>query len=106
MIPAHLGTAFPKLGEPDSARAMMRQALALDSLNSRVQYQAALTLWQLGDRTAAIDRLRQAIAGGFPPVWLRDLPVHRDWREYPGFQALLNTTPAGTPGGNVKGGSR
>jgi Flp pilus assembly protein TadD len=107
LIPAHLGNALPKLGQPDSARVMMGEALALDSLNSRVQYQAALTLWQLGDRRAAIDRLRQAIAGGLPVVWLRDSPVHRDWREYPGFEVLLaNATPAVNPYGNGKGGSK
>jgi serine/threonine-protein kinase len=107
LIPAHLAAALPKLGERDSARAMLRQSLALDSLNSRVQYQAALTLWQLGEREAALDWLRRAVAGGFPVVWLRDSPVHRDWREVPGFQALVaSATSAGASPTAGKGGSR
>jgi serine/threonine-protein kinase len=107
MIPALLASVLPKLGQPDSARVMLREALALDSLNSRVQYQAALTEWQLGERGRALDWLRRAVAGGFPMVWLRDSPVHRDWREEPGFQSLLASVPTAkrpeTPG---KGGGR
>ena len=95
MIPALLSTEFPKLGERDSARAMLREALAIDSLNSRVQYQAALTLWQLGEQDAAIDWLSKALAGGFPVVWVKDSPVHRDWANHPRFRALLaSATPA------------
>src|SRR5262249_38909948 len=64
MIPAALSTVFPKLGERDSARAMLRQALDLDSLNSHVQYEAALAEWQLGERDAALGWLKRAVAGG------------------------------------------
>jgi serine/threonine-protein kinase len=107
MIPALLAAALPKLGEPDSARAMLRQALAIDSLNSRVQYQAALTSWQLGARDEAIAWLRRAVAGGYPVVWLRDSPVHRDWRDNPGFQALLaSAAPTGVPGTPERGGTK
>jgi len=107
LIPAQLAAALPKLGERDSARAMLRRSLALDSLNSRVQYQAALTLWQLGEREAALDWLRRAVAGGFPVVWLRDSPVHRDWRDVPGFRALVTSAPsAGASPTAGKGGSR
>jgi serine/threonine-protein kinase len=107
MIPALLAAALPKLGEPDSARAMLREALAIDSLNSRVQYQAALTSWQLGSRDEAIAWLRKAVAGGYPVVWLRDSPVHRDWRDDPGFQALLaSAAPTGVPGSPARGGTK
>jgi tetratricopeptide (TPR) repeat protein len=94
MIFAHLAAALPKLGEADSARSMLRQALAIDSLNSRVQYQAALTEWQLGSRAAAMEWLRRSVAGGYPVVWLRDSPVHRDWRSEPAFRALLASAAA------------
>jgi serine/threonine-protein kinase len=107
MIPAHLAAALPKLGEPDSARAMLRQALALDSLNSRVQYQAALTEWQLGAHDEAIAWLRRAVAGGYPVVWLKDSPVHRDWHGDPGFRALLaSASPASERRSPNKGGGR
>jgi len=107
MIPAYLATMFPKLGEPDSARVMLREALALDSLNSRVQYQASLTLWQLGDHDAALLWLRRSVDGGFPAVWLRDSPVHRDWLQDPGFKALLaSAIPEGNSPSPGKGAAR
>jgi len=107
MIPALLSTVFPKLGEPDSARVMMRQALALDSLNSRVQYESALTQWQLGSRDTAIVMLRRAVAGGYPIVWIRDSPVHRDWHSEPGFQSLIaSAVPAVTTPSPGRGGTR
>ena len=37
-VPADLAVAFPKIGEPDSARAFIGQALAADSSSSGVQY--------------------------------------------------------------------
>jgi tetratricopeptide (TPR) repeat protein len=104
MIAARLSTVFPKLDAPDSARVMLQEALALDSLNSRVQYQAALTLWQLGDHDSAIRWLQRSIAGGFPAVWVRDSPVHRDWRQDPEFQALIaSSNPAGNTPSPGKG---
>jgi tetratricopeptide (TPR) repeat protein len=107
IIPALLSTVFPKLGEPDSARTMLEAALALDSLNSRVQYQAALTHWQLGAHDLAIDWARRAVAGGYPVVWLRDSPVHRDWQGDPAFQALVaSATPAASTGSPGTGGRK
>ena len=96
MVPALLSSVFARLGQRDSARAMLREALDLDSLNSRVQYQAALTQWQLGARDSAIGWLGRAVAGGYPVVWLRDSPVHRDWRGDPGFQALVASAAPAT----------
>jgi serine/threonine-protein kinase len=89
MIPANLATVFPKLGHPDSARFYLGRAIAIDSVNVLVRYRAALTHWQLGDRRRALDWLERAVAGGYPPAWLRDSPVHRDWRGEPRFTALL-----------------
>jgi tetratricopeptide (TPR) repeat protein len=107
MIPAHLATIYPKLDDPDSARVMLAESLALDSLNSRVQYQAALTLWQLGEKEAAVAWLRRAVAGGFPVVWLRDSPIHRDWAEAPEFRDILaSVTPAAHERSPKKGATR
>ena len=94
MIPANLATLLPKLGEPDTARIMLADALAADSLNAMVQYCAALTCWQLGERDRALDWLTRAVAGGYPVVWLRDSPVHREWRGNPRFDSLLAGAPS------------
>src|SRR5207244_1980022 len=94
MIPANLATLLPKLGEPDTARIMLADALAADSLNAMVQYCAALTCWQLGERDRALDWLTRAVAGGYPLVWLRDSPVHREWRGNPRFDSLLAGAPS------------
>ena len=93
-IPANLASAFPKLGQPDSARSYLAQALASDSSNSAVQYNAALTHWQLGERSRALSWLERAVAGGYPVAWLRDSPVHREWRSEPRFCSLIATVPA------------
>ncbi len=104
MIPAYLASVFPKLGQSDSARVYLGQAIAADSGNSMVQYCAALTHWQLGDRARALSWLESAVAGGYPIAWLRDSPVHRDWRQEPRFRHLLIpasliTTSHPSPGG-------
>jgi tetratricopeptide (TPR) repeat protein/predicted Ser/Thr protein kinase len=106
MIPAHAATAFPKLGLPDSARVHLAWSLAADSANAMVLYCAALTTWQLGERELALTWLERAVAAGYPRAWLRDSPVHRDWRTQKRFTALLTpvsqasqTTPSPTSGG-------
>jgi tetratricopeptide (TPR) repeat protein/TolB-like protein len=104
---AALATIYPKLGEPDSARAMMARALALDSLNTYVQYDVALAQWELGDRRSAIEWLTRSVASGFPVAWVRDSPVHRDWRGEPGFDALLaSAAPAVNDRSPGKGATR
>ncbi len=106
MIAASLSSAFPKIDQPDSARVYLSLALAADSANSMVQYSAALTLWQLDDHPLALTWLERAVSGGYPIPWLRDSPVHRDWRAEPRFTALLasaspasRTTPTPDSGG-------
>ena len=94
VIPATLAVIYPRLGAPDSARTMLRTALAIDSLNSRVQYDAALALWGLGERERALDWLTRAVAGGYPVAWIRDSPVHREWRGTPGFDAVVANAAA------------
>jgi len=89
MIPANLATVFPKLGQPDSARACLNEALKADSANSMVQYCAALTHWELDEKPQGLAWLERAVRGGYPVVWLRDSPVFQPWRSEPGFQALI-----------------
>jgi serine/threonine-protein kinase len=99
-IPANLATEFPKLGQPDSARIYLAQALAADSNNTWVQYCAALTHWQLGDRPQALTWLERAVAGGYSIAWLRDSPVHHEWRQEARFRTLLaasHSAPASKP---------
>ncbi len=89
MIPANLATVFPKLGQPDSARAYLGRALNADSTNSMVQYCAALTCWQLSRRDQAITWLERAVRGGYSLAWLRDSPVFQEWRADERFRALI-----------------
>jgi tetratricopeptide (TPR) repeat protein len=103
MIPATLSTVFPKIGQPDSARAYLQRALRADSTNARVQYCAALTCWQLGDRRRAVAWLERAVQNGYPAAWLRDSPVFEEWRGEEAFRALVagagpRTQPSAAPG--------
>jgi tetratricopeptide (TPR) repeat protein len=89
VVTAYLATVFPKLAQPDSARAYVARANAIDSSSVSVQYLVALTCWQLGERQRALDWLERAVSGGYPPPWLRDSPVHKEWHTEPRFMALL-----------------
>jgi tetratricopeptide (TPR) repeat protein/predicted Ser/Thr protein kinase len=97
MIPANLSTVFPKIGQPDSARAYLQRALRADSTNALVQYCAALTCWQLGDRRRAVAWLERAVQNGYPAAWLRDSPVFVEWREVEAFRALIAGAGPRTP---------
>lgn len=51
--------------------------------------------------------LERAVAGGYPTAWLRDSPVHRDWRQEVRFRNLLTAvTPASTSDPSPGGGGR
>ena len=89
MIPANLATVFPKLDQPDSARAYLRTALAADSANSRVACCAALTYWQLGEKDQALRWLGKSVRAGYPLAWLRDSPIFQPWRDEAGFRTLI-----------------
>ncbi len=89
MIPALLSTIFPRIGQPDSARAYLARALQADSTNARVQHCAALTWWQLGDRGQAMAWLERAVRNGYPVAWIRDSPVFQEWRAEESFRALI-----------------
>ena len=87
-IPANLAVIFARIGEPDSARRYMAIAIAADSASTMVQYCAALTCWQLGDKERAMSWLEQSVHAGYPIAWLRDSPIFDDWRALPRFRAL------------------
>lgn len=107
MIPANLATVFPKLGQPDSARASLGIALKADSTNSMVQYCAALTYWQLEEKSRGMAWLERAVRGGYPVVWLRDSPIFQPWRSEPGFQALIaSAEPPSRSASNENGGRK
>jgi tetratricopeptide (TPR) repeat protein len=88
-IPANLSTVFPKIGQPDSARAYLQTALRADSTNAMVQYCAALTLWQLDERSRALGWLERAVQSGYPVAWLRDSPIFEEWRGEAAFRAII-----------------
>ena len=100
MIPANLATVFPKLGEPDTARAWMGRAVAADSANPMVDYCAALTWWQLGEKDRGIEWLHRSVSAGYPVVWLRDSPIFHEWREDARFRALISDAEPAPIAGN------
>lgn len=89
MIPANLASVFARLGQADSARAYLARAVSADSTNPMVQYCAAVTLWQLGERARAMAWLEKSVRGGYPTQWLKDSPMFQEWRAESGFRALV-----------------
>lgn len=86
---AEMADMLPKTGQPDSARAAIDRCLESKPHHPYVNYWAALVAWQLGDRKEALDRLEEAVAGGYSVAWLRDSPVFDGWRHLERFQAIL-----------------
>jgi tetratricopeptide (TPR) repeat protein len=95
-IPASLAPVFARLGQPDSARVYLGRALSADSSNSSVQFHAALTYWQLGERGKAMGWLERSVRAGYPAQWLQDSPMFQEWRADSAFRALVKET-SGTP---------
>ena len=93
-IPATLATAYPKLGQADSARESLNRAIAADGTDSYVAYCAALTYWQLNEKEPAMRWLERAVAGGYPVTWLRDSPIFHEWRDVAAFRTLVAPKPA------------
>jgi len=89
IIPAQLAVLFARVGEPDSARLYLDRAVSGDGANTMVQYEAALTRWQLGEKDEAMGWMEKSVRGGYPTAWLRDSPMFREWRELPAFRALV-----------------
>ena len=52
-----------------------------------MQYYAALTCWQIGEKDQAIAWLEKSVRGGYPVAWLRDSPVFHEWRADSSFRA-------------------
>ena len=90
-IPANLATMFARIGEPDSARVYLKRAVAADGTNPVVEYCAALTHWDLGEREEGMSWLRKSVAGGYPTQWLKDSPMFHGWRSTAGFLALVDS---------------
>jgi eukaryotic-like serine/threonine-protein kinase len=95
MIAANLSTVFPKVGQPDSARAYIAAAVAADSTNPMVEYCAALTHWQLNDKSGAFAWLDKSVRDGYPQVWIRDSPIFREWRKTGEFRAIVDVAAPG-----------
>jgi tetratricopeptide (TPR) repeat protein len=98
VIPARLATVFPKIGQPDSARAYLARALRADSTSAEVQLCAALTWWQLDDRKRALSWLERAVRNGYPVTWLRASPAFQAWRPERAFRALIAGASRQSPG--------
>ncbi len=97
---SNLAVLYPKVGLPDSARACISRALVRGAENPSVQFGAALTFWQLGERRVALDWIERAVGGGYPASWLRDSVVFDDWRGEPRFDALVHGA-SGEPAGDA-----
>jgi tetratricopeptide (TPR) repeat protein len=78
---ADLAPVYARLGKVDSARVHVEAALDRASGNPNIEYRAALTYWELGEKELALDLLESAVRGGWPRVWIRDSVVFDSWRD-------------------------
>lgn len=80
-----------RTGSPDSSRASLDRALAMDSLSADVRFGAALVAGAAGENGEALGHLERAIGLGFQNyIWMKIHPDLEGLRGDPAFQALLD----------------
>lgn len=79
-----------KLGDPH-AQARALAALAGDQKNAQVLYKLAVVFVLTHQFDKALARLEQAVAQGYPVVFVRDDPDMRELSEQPRFKQLLQS---------------
>ena len=82
--------AFIQTGELDKARAWTERALAIDSVDPAILYNAACNLSLMGETERAIDTLEKSLTHGFGQrEWILHDSDLDPLRGHPRFQALL-----------------
>jgi tetratricopeptide (TPR) repeat protein len=82
---AELASCRAMLGEPGRARAELTRALALAPADVEVQQLAASVFEQIGDRAAALEWIRRALAAGYPRAQVEQDPFLTALRGDPRF---------------------
>jgi tetratricopeptide (TPR) repeat protein/TolB-like protein len=83
------GLLEAKLGRPDTARALVDEALALAPNDPELHYRRAAVAALAGDRQSALASLKQALANGYSPMTVRSDLDLRSIRDSAAFKALL-----------------
>ena len=90
----HLVASLAEIGEAERAREWSRRAMLLDPDNSRLQYNLACAMAQLGDFTVAI-KLIDTIADKMNSSWVQWMEEDNDLdpiRDEPRFIAIMKRT--------------
>jgi len=104
-ILADLAPVLARLGAADSARTWMDLSLKNGPGNPNFEYSAALTCWELGQQSEALDHIESAVRTGYPRTWLRDSALFDAWRSSPRFQALCTPPEPESTASPDEGGS-
>ncbi len=86
---ARVAQYYQRLGDSDTAAAMIQAAREGGSALPHVLTFSAVYSLEEGDRVAFVDDLSQAVAMGFPVQLIRFHPAFESVRGDPGFEALL-----------------
>ena len=96
---------YARGGNPERARTLLRQSLALGTSNPKIDYVAGEIYEITGDRSAAIEHITKAIGPGYSLAEIDRDPDLKDLRTDPAFQAKLKAigsalgkNPVDTPG--------
>jgi tetratricopeptide (TPR) repeat protein len=84
-----LADAYSYLNQPQRARELLRQGLALAPDDVSNMFQASAIYEQLGDRKLALQWLAKAIKGGFSRDLIEKEPTLARLRLDPKYQGLI-----------------
>ncbi len=80
--------ALAEMGEPDKAREWVDRALAIDSDEPIILYNAACVYLVLGDRERALECLEET-HGNVMKAWMENDPDLDPLRDEPRFKAII-----------------
>ena len=88
---AYLAACLAKSGHPQEAASEIREALALQPSNPEFLYVAAVVSNLAGRRSEALERLQQAVVGGFSAAMILRDPELADLKNEDAFQKIVRT---------------
>ena len=84
-----LARLYARLGRLEEAQTYLDEALRRADLDYQGLQSCGLAAWELDQPDLAISLLARSVEAGMPRAWVRSSPMYDEWRQNPGFAAVL-----------------